>query len=112
MDVNKLPKWAQERIKELQYQRDAAVDALNNFVDNQTPSNIYIEEHPCIGESSGPSFKRSYIQNHAVTFKLGKEHVTVGYNLDRDGLRISTNRAACTFKAHASNVIEIVEEKR
>lgn len=36
--IAKLPKWAQEHIADLQRQRDAAIEALENIVDTQTPS--------------------------------------------------------------------------
>jgi hypothetical protein len=107
----KLPKWVQEHIKKIQYQRDAAVDALNKFQDEQTPTNVYIEEHPCVGESSGPSKKIRYIQAHAVTFKLGEEEITVRYKYDSPGLHISSGWRRLCFKPEASNCIEIVEER-
>ena len=65
----KLPKWAQEYIRDLENQRDAAVRALNDFQDRSSPSPIYIEDHPCTGEDAGPSFKRAYLQTHKVFFE-------------------------------------------
>ena len=68
-DITKLPRWAQEHIRKLEMQRDAAVDALNEFVDAQTESPIYYEQTVCTGENDrgGPSFKRRYVQTHGVT---------------------------------------------
>ena len=37
----KLPAWAQEHIKELERERDIAIRALNDYVDNQTESAIF-----------------------------------------------------------------------
>jgi hypothetical protein len=65
-DITKLPKWAQEHIRDLERQRDVAVATLNGFVDNQTESPVYYEDHPCTGEASGPVFKRRYIQTRQI----------------------------------------------
>lgn len=111
-NFTKLPKWAQEYINKTEMQRNAAVSALNEFVNEQTPSKIWIETHPCTGESSGPSQKRRYLQGREVTFKIGKEEVTVGFCFDRDSLKITSGWKTLCFKAQASNVIEIIEEKR
>jgi hypothetical protein len=39
----KLPKWAEEHIKTIQRERDNAVRALNDYVNSQTPTEIYID---------------------------------------------------------------------
>lgn len=41
MNIEKLPKWAQEYIERLQRQRDEAVDELKNYLDDQTPCPFY-----------------------------------------------------------------------
>lgn len=66
-DITKLPKWAQERIKELERERDLSIRALNEFKDEQTVSPIYYEDAVCTGEQAGPSFKRRYIQTNKLT---------------------------------------------
>lgn len=107
----KFPKWVQDYIRKIQYERDAAVRTLNEFIDNQTPTNIYTEAHPCTGEASGPTHKINYIQGHGVTFKIGKEEISVRFTFDHPGLRISSGWRRLVFKPEASNCIEIVEEK-
>lgn len=62
----KLPKWAQDHIKDLERERGAAVKALNDFTDADTPAAFYVEEHVGMGEKKGPSIKRRYIQTRAV----------------------------------------------
>ena len=57
----KLPKWAQAHIADLQRQRDAAVEALENIVDHQTPSRIFVEDIVCVRKGA-PSFYKTYIQ--------------------------------------------------
>jgi hypothetical protein len=68
-DITKLPKWAQEHIRDLERQRDVAVATLNGFVDNQTESPVYYEDHPCTGESPGPVCKRKYLQTDQIEVK-------------------------------------------
>lgn len=67
MEVEKLPKWAQEIIKDISRERETAIRALNEYVDSQTPSPFYIDETECLGEQQGPSTKRRYIQAHRIT---------------------------------------------
>lgn len=111
-DLTRLPKWAQEHIQVIQYQRDAAVSALNNFTDGITKSNIWVEEHPVTGEKTGPNSKVRYLQAHEVTFLLGKEEITVGFSYEKKALRISAGWQGLVIRPSASNVIEIVEERR
>lgn len=107
-----LPKWAQRHIEKIQYQRDAAVDALNHFIDKQTKSDIWIDEHPTTGEKTGPVEKKCYLQAHEVTFRLGKEEISVGFSFEKESLRISAGWQSLIIKPSASNMIEILEERR
>ncbi len=72
-EIEKLPKWAQEHIKDLNRQRDVAIRALNEYCDKQTESKFYIDESEFTGESVGPTSKRRYIQ----TRKIYIEHASV-----------------------------------
>lgn len=65
-DISKLPKWAQDKIKELERQRLTAINALNQYCDSQTPSPFYIDEYESTGEGYGPSSKRRYIQTYKI----------------------------------------------
>ena len=73
----KLPTWAREHIRDLRRQRDIAVRELNEWVDEQTESPIYIDEMVCAGEEQGPSMKRRYIQGYQVTVEIGDVRVNV-----------------------------------
>ena len=64
IDTTKLPKWAQDYIKTLQRERQAAVDSLNQYLDNQSPSSFFILDLVSTGEKVGPSFKQRFIQTH------------------------------------------------
>lgn len=65
-DISKLPKWAQERIRDLERERDVAVQALSRYTDNQTESPVYFDELLCVGKS--PTKKRVYVHTDNLTF--------------------------------------------
>ncbi len=60
--IEKLPKWTQEYIKDLERQRENAIRALNEYCDNQTPAPFSVREYESTGEGFGPSRKVRYIQ--------------------------------------------------
>src|SRR4051812_4329362 len=79
--ITKLPVWAQDYIKHLESERETAVKKLFEFNDAQTPSNVFIQDHVCVGEGTngperdptkkgGPTFFRHYIQTKRVQFIL------------------------------------------
>lgn len=77
-DISKLPKWAQNHVKNLQRERDTAVKALGEYVDNQTESDIYIDNLECIGEGRGPTPIRRYINGeYQVSFDHAGVSLTV-----------------------------------
>jgi len=65
--LEKLPKWAQEYIRDLEHERETAINALNQHLDNQTPSPFYVDELVSTGEQQGPSHKRRHFQAHRMT---------------------------------------------
>lgn len=67
--IARLPKWAQEHIRDLARQREAAIAQLARFTDEQTPSPIFIDEWASTGESRGPTARRRYIQSNVVCFR-------------------------------------------
>lgn len=64
--IEKLPKWAQQLVRDLKRERESAVKALNDFLDQQTPSPFRMEDFVCTGEESGPTHKTFYVQGHAM----------------------------------------------
>lgn len=78
--IAKLPVWAQEHIKDLNHQRDAAIRALNKFTDEQTESPFSFQEHPCTGEGGvrGPVYKQKFVQAHSIDVDWQGVHLTVG----------------------------------
>lgn len=107
--LNKLPKFAQEYIRKIERERELAVRQLNEFVDGQTESKIWVDEAVCTGEESGPSFKRHYIQAHRLTFKVGNEEVDVALALNGAAeMYINCGGSQMTFQPTASNQIRIL----
>ena len=68
MNIEKLPKWAQEYIRDLERQRRAAVAALECFEDSQTESGVFYDEMVS-DKGGGPSFRRRYVQARGMTFQ-------------------------------------------
>lgn len=76
-DIAKLPKWAQQHIKDLKRERDIAVRALNEWTDTQTPGPIFVDELVSTGEQQGPSTKRRYITGRRVSVEWLGVHLDV-----------------------------------
>lgn len=113
--IAKLPKWAQAHIAEIQGQRDTAVDALKRYVDNQTPSRIFVTDLVCT-KKGGPDFNKIYIQapREEVTFDLDEtpsireNQVTI--RIDRENrtqLLISASWNQISMFPLASNMIAL-----
>ena len=64
---SKLPVWARDLIRSLRRERDTAIQTLNEFVDSQTPSRIFVDDLVSTGERQGPSEKRLYVQSDKVS---------------------------------------------
>lgn len=87
MDLSKLPKWAQEHIATLERERDVAIRELNEWVDSQTPSPIYIDEMVCTGETKGTTTKRRYVQTRRLTIEYAGVELDVFLAPEHDGSR-------------------------
>ena len=77
MNIEKLPKWAQEHIDTLERQRDAAVGQLRKFTDEQTPARIWIEDSACTGEERGPTTRKRYVDGHFLEIEHAGVHVSI-----------------------------------
>lgn len=85
MKLTSLPVWAQDYIADLELERNQAVRVLNDHIQAQEPSPIFVDEYPCTGERQGPVVKRLYIKSHRITI----EHAGVFCNVscDEEGTR-------------------------
>lgn len=64
LNLQRLPKWAQEHIAGLQRQRDSAQTELRNILDTQTETKIYVSRRALDFDD------RQYIQDDRVSFVL------------------------------------------
>jgi len=60
-DVTRLPKWAQDHIRNLERARENAVRLLDKFTKTETPTRLYYDEHAFLGRTTGPEFVRHYL---------------------------------------------------
>ena len=84
--IKKLPKWAQALIQKLRYERNTAIDALNEYCDNQTLSAFFYDDMLCTGETKGISFKRKYVQSRKIDVKY--QGILLGVTCQDDGIRL------------------------
>lgn len=99
--IAKLPKWAQEHVRFISMQRDAAVKALNRFNDSQTESPFFVEDHVCSGESSGPSTKKMFIQAYCMSVNWRGVLLKIDandYGQSGHGIRLQWNGADRTIE--------------
>lgn len=66
MNIDKLPKWAKEHISNLERSRDAAVRALRDYTDDQTPAPFSVSDYVSDNLSGGPTFHKRYVQTHTM----------------------------------------------
>lgn len=109
----KLPKWAQQHIEEIQRQRDSAVAALKQYLDHQTPSRIYFEDFVCL-EKGAPDYTKVYIHpsRDEVTFLLDKtddvRENAVTVRIDReDPTQVLISAAWNTISIHPNSANQI-----
>lgn len=113
----KLPKWAQNYIRDLEMRRDAAIRQLKEVADTQTPSRISFNTNACTGENSGPTFRAGYVHPHVyeVNFRVGeKEYETVSVRLTdysntshRPGKSVQISARDMRMSPVAGNCIEV-----
>lgn len=116
-DVTKLPKWAQDHIRDLQRQRDAAVEALDRYCDDQTDSGVWTDELVC-DKAGGPSHRQKFIQVNAVSMRIKSANpkspisgvVEMRQSHDRENTIILTF-GDCLIRCKVSNQIELVHVK-
>lgn len=122
--IAKLPVWAQTYIKALRSERDSAVKTLLQFRDEDTPSNIFYDVHPCIGEGTtgketeqdkknGPTFIRRYIQSRRVQFSLPRAEMEleVHVNEPEQRVEIRTPKGYPYIEPQGNNIFHLVPKE-
>lgn len=104
MDITKLPKWAQNHIATLERQRDTAVSLLKDFVDTQTPTNIWTWDF-----SSHSVPVKGFVQSDRVNMRVGQAEFEVRARADCLEVRAVTSlSSALLIRPCCGNVIEII----
>lgn len=122
--ISKLPVWAQTYIEHLESEREAAVNKLLEFNDEQTKSNVFIQDHVCIGEgttgrkdagggSGGPTFVRRYIQTNRVQFSLPRAEMDMEVFVNEPEQRVELRmpRGYPYIEPQGSNLFHLVPKE-
>lgn len=86
--IAKLPKWAQEYVKDLERRVVIAERTLKKYTDTQTPSEFYIDDLLCIGNGT-PQVSRKYVQTHRITAERDGVKVDLLLRLNEPGIEVS-----------------------
>lgn len=116
-NLEKLPRWAQDYIKDLDRERDNAITILNEFQADQTPSKVFYDEHACTGEipgTDGPVTKTCYVPTRNLTFVVGRHEVYVTLHEDSGHfyLDVCAGFGSLRFQPQSGNMIRIEEPTR
>lgn len=101
-EIQKLPKWAQEKINRLERERNTAVRCLREWTDTQTVQPFSVMEFKCIGEQRGPTQVMRYIKGQRIkaTWAGIELEVTLqdGFHQHDKGIQLQwggTHRVGC-----------------
>jgi hypothetical protein len=105
--IARLPKWVQEHITNLERALEVAVKALDQYVDDQTPSPFQVQDLLCLAKNKTVS---RYVQ--ASTMNVTSGGVTLSIYPEDDGIHLmyrSETRAAndVAIVPCASNALNI-----
>lgn len=64
--IEKLPKWARDAFKALERERFCAIRELREWVNDQTPGPVMIDEYLCDGSVQGPVRMTRYVQTKGL----------------------------------------------
>ena len=88
--IAKLPKWAQERLADVERRTRVAEEKLKEYLDAQTPSEFYVEEYVSTGEGSDKHAQR-YIQTYKMAVETGGVKLTILLRQDEKGIELQWN---------------------
>lgn len=104
--VARLPKWAQEYIREVEMEADAARRSMRKIEGEQEETPIWVEYFDCHGEGIGPTTAKKYIAGRTVNFKIRDQAIEVGY--DNHGRLVArTDGPRMLLRCEVSNSIEL-----
>ena len=86
-DITKLPKWAQEKIRDLERQRQEAVSALRDFTEAHDTGAVRCRLLVCDGESKGPTYRE--VRFDARWIEIEHAGVKLDVTLPSDEIRVA-----------------------
>ena len=88
--IAKLPKWAQERMEDLERRTRVAEERLKEYLDAQTLSEFYVEDYVSTGEGSDKHVNR-YIQTYKMAVERDGVKLTILLRQDEKGIELQWN---------------------
>ena len=88
--IAKLPKWAQERMEDLERRTRVAEQRLKEYLDAQAPSEFYVEEYVSTGEGSDKHVRR-FIQTYKMAVERDGVKLTILLRQDEKGIELQWN---------------------
>lgn len=67
MNIHKLPKWAQQHIKDLERRLDVAKRKLDEYTNDQSPDKFYVQDFLC--DENPPRSVTHHIQGSSISCK-------------------------------------------
>jgi hypothetical protein len=106
--IEKLPKWAQEHINDLESSVKCLGTALECILNNQKESPIYSETYTRNGD--GHKYQKNYIQDHKIYCQVGNLKVDLVAQKDKVQIYFSMSKGfgEAYILPVASNSIEII----
>lgn len=89
--LSRLPKFAQQEIRDLRRQRDEAIKLLSDSLDAQTPSQIFYDEMLSL---SGGRQKTFYVQTHRICARSKSGFLVARIYPEDDGIKVMCDRSA------------------
>ncbi len=104
--IARLPKWAQDYIRSIEGESEAARRTMRKIEGQQEETKIWAEYFDCHGESSGPTTAKKYIAGRTVNFKVRDQAIEVGYD-NHGRLLARTDGPRMLLRCEVSNAIEL-----
>jgi len=83
--IEKLPKWAQEHIKDLDRRAFVSERSLREYRDSLTPSEFFVEEY----DADLKKMVRKYVQTNKIAVERNKIHLEIILRQDENGIDVT-----------------------
>ena len=75
---DRLPKYAQEYVLDLERERANALDELRKLEDAATPTKVWTDDFESLGEEYGPTMVKRYFQCDRLEIESAGVHLSIG----------------------------------